>query len=661
MSRSRWTALVGFLLFCALSSQALGQTLSLLDENGAPASGYVEKTRVYVRVTDPAANVSAGQDVVEVRLSTALGGDVELVTLTETGASTGIFRGDIALGQKGSTPQPGVLETDVVHVPPYGRDTISADYGNGAATATASLVGSLTRFLDGYGHPATSFALGETIFIRAVAPLRSDPNYVDDFYAQVTAGSDQVSVDLRETGVDTGIFEGSVATSGSSPVSGNNVLEAAPGQTAQTTVLDPDNPTSSQASATLAASGVELIDAQGNPATFYLESSRAYVRVRDFAANLNPSARDTVTAQMTADLSGDQETVTLQETGTSTGIFEGSVPLRRGPGVPGNGSLETTATSSAPYRFDTVHATHADGAGNSTDAVDMIGSLTFLLDGYGNEVTSYAAGARIYLQVEDHNFDDPSRFDTVPATVQSPGSGDAEAITLVETGRGTGIFAGSIPTRTSSSGSGDGVLTVQPGQTILAQHVDANNVLASGAQAAVQSFDIRFIEATGEPTVELVEGGMARVRVTGPAANFNPNLAETVTVHLQTLDSQDQEDLTLTETGPDTGVFEGSIRLNNALSGTPYNGILDTGNDYPQSPTHLDEVTATFAGAVATAHMIGSRVWFIDDYGRITTSFPVGANVGVRVEEPAIDNPGGTDLINYFRIDVQDGNFTNTY
>jgi len=525
MLRCRWMALAGLWLFCSLSSRALGQTLSLLDESGAPTSTYVEKTRVYVQVTDPAANISPDRDEIEARLSTALGGDVELVTLTETGASTGIFRGDIALGRKAGALQLGILETDVVHDPPYGRDTISADYGNGLATATASLVGSATRLLDGYGNPATSFALGETIFIRVVAPLRNDPNYIEDVYIQVEAGSDQLSVDLRETGVDTGVFEGSVATSGGSPVLGNNVLEAAPGQTVQATFADFDNPTSSQASATLTASGVELIDARGNPATFYLESSRAYVRVRDFAANLNPSARDTATVQMTADLSGDQETVTLQETGTSTGIFEGSIPLRRGPGVPGNGSLETTASSGAPYRFDTIHATHADGTGNSTDAVDTIGSLTFFLDGYGNEVTSYPEGARVYLRVEDHNFNDPSRLDTVTATVQSPGSGDADTVTLVETGRDTAVFEGSIPTRTSASGAGDGILTVQAGQTILAQHVDANNVLASGAQASVQAFDIHFIAATGEPTVELVESGTARVRVTCSVANANPSLA----------------------------------------------------------------------------------------------------------------------------------------
>src|SRR3954452_19149356 len=164
MWRCRWTALVGLCFFCALSSQALGQTLSFLDESGAPTSIYVEKARVYLQVTDPAANVSPAADTVEVRLSTALGGDVELVTLTETGTSTGIFRGDIPLDLKGGAAQPGVLEADTLRVPPYGRDTISADYDNGAATATASLAGSSVKFLDLYGRPVARFAVGEIIF-----------------------------------------------------------------------------------------------------------------------------------------------------------------------------------------------------------------------------------------------------------------------------------------------------------------------------------------------------------------------------------------------------------------------------------------------------------------------------------------------------------------
>ncbi|PYQ59813.1 MAG: hypothetical protein DMF53_18175, partial [Acidobacteria bacterium] len=491
-----------------------------------------------------------------------------------------------------------------------------------------------------------------------VAPLRNTSPYGADqisFQLTVGNGSDAEWIYLWETGSDTGVFETSLLTTGNPPVQGDGVLEAAQGQAVQAIVWDSDVPTFSQADATMAASSVELIDAQGKPALFYLESTRAYVRVRDTAADLNPSVRDTTTVQMTADLAGDQETVTLQETGTSTGVFEGSVPLRRGPGVPGNGSLETTATSGAPYRFDTIHAVHADGAGNSTDAVDTIGSITLFLDGYGNEVTSYVAGARVYLRVEDHNFDDPSRFDTVTVTVQSPGSGDAETIRLVETGPGTGIFEGSIPTRTSASGSGDGVLAVQPGQTILAQHVDANNVLASGAQAAVQASDIHFIDDAGRPTAEVLLNGTARVRVVSPADNHSSTAVETLTVQVSSRYKLDVETVTLTETGRDTGVFEGAISLlstqGNAIPG---NGVLETKYSGYFDP-NPEELTALFGGYSATAQVIASRIVFIDDLGRETATFPVGTNVGVRVIEPASNNPGWYDLLNNVELRVQGG------
>ncbi|HSS51458.1 MAG TPA: hypothetical protein VLX28_21145, partial [Thermoanaerobaculia bacterium] len=262
--------------------------------------------------------MSPAKDTVQVRLSTTLGGDVEIVTLTETGPSTGIFRGNVALAQKSGSPQPGVLETDILREPPYGRDTISADYDNGAATGTASLVGSVLKLLDRFGRPATRFAMGESILIQAVAPLRNEYTWFPEqipFHLTAGNGSDDEWVYLTETGGDTGVFEGSFLATGNPPIRSNGVLETAPGQDVQATLQDFDLPTFSQAGATMVASSVELMDAQGKPATFYLESTRAYVSVFDTAANLNPSVRDTTTVQMTADLSGDQETITLQETG----------------------------------------------------------------------------------------------------------------------------------------------------------------------------------------------------------------------------------------------------------------------------------------------------------------------------------------------------------
>src|SRR3954451_10074705 len=127
-----------------------------------------------------------------------------------------------------------------------------------------------------------------------------------------------------EASADTNPIQTSLMTTGNFTVPDDSKLEATQGQAVQAIVEDSDLPAFSQADATMAASSVEMIDAQGKPAPFYLESTRAYVRVQDIAADLNPSVRNTTTVRMTADLSGDQETITLQETGTSTGVFEGS-------------------------------------------------------------------------------------------------------------------------------------------------------------------------------------------------------------------------------------------------------------------------------------------------------------------------------------------------
>src|SRR3954466_3689738 len=121
------------------------------------------------------------------------------------------------------------------------------------------------------------------------------------------------------------------------------------------------------------------------------------------------------------------------------------------------------------------------------------------------------------------------------------------------------------------------------------------------------------------------------MRVVSPADNHSSATVETLTVQVTSRYKRDLETVTLTETGPDTGVFEGSIPLvytqSNAIHG---NGVLETqdSGDIPQPKP--EEVKAIFDVYSATAQVIGSRIIFIDDFGRETTTFPVGANVGVR-------------------------------
>ncbi len=380
------------------------------------------------------------------------------------------------------------------------------------------------------------------------------------------------------------------------------------------------------------ASRVELVDAQGRPAEYFLEGGRVHVQVVDPLTG-SPGFPDTVEVALQADLSGDQESVTLTETGPSTGIYEGSLDLRSGPGSWNNGILET-AFDGPPYHFDTVRAAY-DG---STDAVEMLGSLTSFVDAYGNETEAYPVGVAVRVRVEDHNVNDPAHYDTVGVTVTSLATGDAEGLALLEVAKDSGIFEGTVATQANGSASpSDGYLQVQEGEEAEALHVDSNGATASGDRARVEAASVSFLDEAGRPTAVLLENALARVRVISLGNNGNPGVAETVQVQVRSLYTGDQEDLVLTETGPDTSLFEGSIHLAFLSTAFPGDNLLEVFNEGPDFPG--DQVTASFGPFSATARTVGARVVFIDGFGREAMAFPIGARVRVRVTDPTRDSP----------------------
>ena len=286
-------------------------------------------------------------------------------------------------------------------------------------------------------------------------------------------------------------------------------------------------------------------------------------------------------------------------------------------------------------------ATQASFEGGD-DAVGMIGSLTSFVDAYGNKVAAYAAGVAVRVRVEDHSFNNPGRFDQVVVTLSSPTTGDAEVLTLLEVAKDSGIFAGSLATQTNAPAVlSDGRLQAQVGEDIEAMYMDRNGVLVSGDQARIEFAAVSFVDDQGRPTVELLENGTARVRVINPGSNGNPGLAETLTVQLRSLYAGDQEEAVLTETGPDTSVFEGSIPLSFNFSASPGNGALETANRGPKFPG--ERVTASYGPYNSTAHTVGSRVAFLNLRGQEVTSYSLGATVRVRIEDQTRNQAGVLD------------------
>ncbi len=374
----------------------------------------------------------------------------------------------------------------------------------GILSASAALAGSATSFLDRHGRVTRSFAAGARVQLRVVDSRgNKDPGHRDVVAATVAAPElgDRETVELRETGVDTGVFEGSIATSAGAGSPGDAVVGTLPGSRIEAVHQDAQRATSSRGSARMTATQVELIDRAGRPAGIYLESTRAAVQVEDHLSGA-PEIVDSVQVTLQADLSGDQELVTLQETGPDTGLFEGAIELRPGAGLPGDGTLQTDVAG-PPYRFDTVRVSVANRFGRAADAVGMVGSLTSFVDAAGNEVNDYAAGAAVHVRVEDHNFNDPGQIDTVAVTLRSLTTGDTEELKLREVAANSGIFLGALASQTNvRTVLSDTRLQVQAGEDIEATHVDWNGVLASGDQARIAALTGRMTLVNDPPVAD---------------------------------------------------------------------------------------------------------------------------------------------------------------
>ena len=375
-----------------------------------------------------------------------------------------------------------------------------------------------------------------------------------------------------------------------------------------------------------------------------MEGSTAYVRVVDVLADNDPFAANIVAVTLSSFFAGDLETLLLTETGLTTGVFEGSIPLDVLFSPQENGSLSTSEFGGPPHLFDTLTATYNDLSGTtSTATATTRGSRMTFLDAYGNEVTAYALGSTVYLRIEDHTLNNaPLAVEMAVVEVVSLTSGDNEAFPIAETGVDTGIFAGSLPLEIGPANPGDSVLQAVADEVIEARHDDFFGFTQATDQALIQDAAIFFIDDNGTVTFELLEGGIARVRLLSDGDNVDPGNPDQVNVEIASLYGGDMQLVLLTETGAVTSVFEGGIQL-----ASPWKIGLFTSNSGP--PEFLpDQVTVKWdpGGMVsATATTVGARADFIDALGQPVTVYPRESAARPRIVDHNANDPAGVDSL----------------
>ena len=144
----------------------------------------------------------------------------------------------------------------------------------------------------------------------------------------------------------------------------------------------------------------------------------------------------------------------------------------------GFAQLKYRATVGGPGAVtNVVSANGGDGVITSTDTVPTSGTICTLsfTDSSGNPVTSYAPGGSVYVTVTDN---DTKGLGPISVLVTDPTTGDAQTLSLAETGVNTGIFRNTtgLPlSQTTGQAVQDGTLYALIGDSIHATHTDSVN------------------------------------------------------------------------------------------------------------------------------------------------------------------------------------------
>jgi VCBS repeat-containing protein len=619
-------------------ADAVPSLTDLLDESGASPAGFAVGGTLRVRVRDRYADWRAGQDLATATLITS-GGDGESLYLIETGGRMAVFEVSLPIAAGSPVSGDGRIQAaagQTVSVTHFDRNGSTSSSDSAAFTA-ASL-----RFLDAEGRPTDLYLDGSKAFVRAVDLAANTDPYT--FQSVSAAGSMQLSGDtetisLRETGPDTGVFEGVIDLSIGYPYSGDQRLSSQP-LTSPTSPFDTLSVSYAGLtdSAGLTGSIVRLLDEEGEEASSFALGST--VRIRVETDNDSPFI-DAASVEVRSLTTGDVETLDLQETGGSTDVFEGSIVVVWNSAAPGDGYLEADAG-------ETLRVTRLDEENGYTfsqaEAAVVRSSVRFV-DAEGNTEPVLLEMGTARVRVTDLM----SSGQPVPpdAEVKARLTNDLEPLSLAAILGSSFVFEGSVPLRNYYyTTPGDGYLATSTSSYPVNQP-DTVTATSNGASAEAITAPaiLEFVDDQGEPQSVAAAGALLHVRARSAVANMSPSYANILQGVIKSYRGNYQQYLFLQETGADTGIFEGTVQTVTG-SGYPGPGAIHVEPSdmvavvYDADPSTYDDTRET--SAVIT--IVPSTVELVDAQGEAVSSYLFGEPVRVRVTDSAANaNPGAEE------------------
>ena len=135
---------------------------------------------------------------------------------------------------------------------------------------------------------------------------------------------------------------------------------------------------------TLAAvtGSLKLTDASWQDKTIYRTGETLYIQVTDTDENEDSTVKDSLSVSVASNTEATAETVTLTETGISTGVFQGSIDLDDKGGVVADGKLQVT------FGGDKITVTYKDLTDDWSNTITIVKTADFLGKAIGGNIST---------------------------------------------------------------------------------------------------------------------------------------------------------------------------------------------------------------------------------------------------------------------------------
>ena len=296
---------------------------------------------------------------------------------------------------------------------------------------------------------------------------------------------------------------------------------------------------------------------------------------------------------------------------------------------------------------------------------------------------AYTWTSLVHILVYAPDFDsDPNLVDTIDVSVSTRGH-TISPYKLVETGTRTGIFSGSVILTGDPSIKGTGGVDGQgTNPTGIQSGVGPTDGFLSSenSDGVTVSFEYnRDQTVTGSALVQWNVGqikwlqqnyqtnGQGVLQIIDPDMNLNPKAIDKFETSVWSDSDSGGTKIAMTETGKDTGVFQGDVyfttdsqssgeRLHAAEGDTITGEYIDRTLPYPHSPSdemHLTATTTVGTSISPLEKVISSNPRIVDLFGNIITTVKVNQQVLIEAD---LKNAQQRDQPFTYLVQIEDSN-----